>query len=1205
MKYMIVAGQPLHITEYNIEQEINEGGFELWGDLDLTYEELCTLRDNIKAELKKHENKLSSICNPFPHVWTTYMVFFMRYEYNYYFWKALASALAVEISSNDYSYLADCAKRMFSKHKMDYSEALEERRKNIAPILYEAGLPPESNLDDLFYVLYYDSHKVFDPQLIIDDLLERRSYIIRKPLRRFLSRFRDGRAIDYILDVRDAMLAVEQSKSQTSRYINNYVDWRNEEKTKKTSGNSKGKEYQLRPYLYFDIGKKGLCLVLPRTVMQNEWVEEANWQIKGDNGYEKTIACNITGFEGKRATQTLEIPVPTSKKYSITLEYSDGLTEKSEHLPEVDGIENDHVTFFNANGRLVKTNYLLWPYLILLIPQSIEITIADQLSIVDQHYPITSSGEFRILSATPIGSEAVLCYKAGEREFRLNMRPQINLSLIGQTLFHLDNEMNLFTEIPTLNVTADGAMELNDLELRVGGKSIPVFIEPEAENAFRIDQLFGSEVCQYGTYSIRLYQHNRFLKQVEFSYVPDIKTNYTSYVLWLSADQRTQKQQFFFQKLKDWDLDFTGCSVSSDDSQYTVEAPAHLSSIQMRLVSIKDTFSFDCTIELPIRPLEAEIIGSDGTLLEVVTGKPYRTGLGAINDSIEIWLAMRTFGPYRSEAYQIRLRTINGIEQSEMIKLTQNGAGNINLSSFSDTLNNCPLPAEIEIICNGDESRTATVVIVTEKLAMERQVYYKSSTSWILLSEEDSGKDIDIVRFGFNPAAVHIPYSQSFKQELKGNTWNVYQYPGTLKDGIYIVSGSKQQSIFAFEYDMDYDLKPDNNILLVKGKRPEDEKGAGQLLENTVKSILFKKPIDYSAINSYTLKELNDYDIELLVALSYFLSSKQVSQAVKKSIVQVMHYVTRKVLSPENRCRIVELLVELKASHEVFDICMREYSLMLLDSSCDNPQMLASQMENYSSEISLLLLMDANKPIKDCISREKYLDLIGRDAIQSMIRVTVKSTPERVKEEIRKFLREEKGCKVRITLDSDITGNQEIITGMIVIVNDKGIPKLDLSKKTDSGVYFCQIKYVDQYINWYKSVHDRNENIKEDIDKEMIGVVNASYEHIERCIKELESDSELGDMTAQYHTALNARFQRGVSTIKLTTNSFPRYFYLQGLAAYLTKLPSERKDLGESRKYGLRFMTRALVIAPRLSRRDIMMAGTYVYLKRKEALLCQ
>lgn len=112
--------------------------------------------------------------------------------------------------------MGEITRASFKKYGFDYSDVKDERRVNIEPIIYEAGLPPESCLDDLFYILNYDTHSIFDPELFIEDLTEKRSYQIRKPMLKFFNRLKD-RAAEYVLEVRDAMLCVEQGMQNETR----------------------------------------------------------------------------------------------------------------------------------------------------------------------------------------------------------------------------------------------------------------------------------------------------------------------------------------------------------------------------------------------------------------------------------------------------------------------------------------------------------------------------------------------------------------------------------------------------------------------------------------------------------------------------------------------------------------------------------------------------------------------------------------------------------------------------------------------------------------------------------------------------------------------------------------------------------------------------------------------------------------------------
>lgn len=137
--------------EQNIQEEISK--HEFWGDLELTYDETEILKDKISAILNNSSVDIAYMCKNYPHAMTTYMVFFVRYKYDVNFWGALAKELSIDIPSYLHEEMGYCARKMFTKYKMDYSDAKEEARINIAPIIYEACLPPESSLDDLFYVM--------------------------------------------------------------------------------------------------------------------------------------------------------------------------------------------------------------------------------------------------------------------------------------------------------------------------------------------------------------------------------------------------------------------------------------------------------------------------------------------------------------------------------------------------------------------------------------------------------------------------------------------------------------------------------------------------------------------------------------------------------------------------------------------------------------------------------------------------------------------------------------------------------------------------------------------------------------------------------------------------------------------------------------------------------------------------------------------
>ena len=1207
MQKTILSGQSLNTIEKNIEAEISN--YEYWGDLELSFDELEVLKERLQAVLSQDGVTISYICRNYPHAVTTFMVFFVRYKYDVNFWRALGDEMGTEISVNQHSEIGACAKRMFAKYKMDITDTRDEPRQIIAPIIYEACLPPESSLDDLFYVMSYDAYKVFDPQLIIDELIDMRSYKIRKPMFRFLSRFKDDRAVDYLLEVRDAMISAEQRNARHSRYLGNYTEWKEREKSKAVVTNRKNQEFQTRPYLYFDNGNKGLCVVLPRTVMATEWIEEVAWTIKGTNGFEKTMYCRVMGDEGRRYTDTLAVSVSASEKYTIHMEDTEGLDDNSSRDWEIDGVSPGKILYFNSNGRQVNANYLLSPYGVMIVPKDTEIKNTRSVDVSEQYYP-TNTAEYRVVSITPIGNDAYLTYGTRSESHTLSARPQISMSLEGNTLFDL-KDSNIFTAIPVLHISVEGTVMTGGIEVRIGDISYPIEISEGEVCSIELSKIASSEVKQYGTYSVRLYQMGRFLKQMEFSFVPQIKTNYTSIVKWPDKSLRKDKKTFRFNMIDDWEMEFEGCTVTRDEKEYTIEVPSNAGFVPVVLKSLQESFVFKCEMDLPINPFEAEILDGEGNQIENVTDRSYKTGIDWLLENHK-WLTLRAFGEFRDKNFAVRIRSANGVEQTECVHLTQNGAGNVDLSVFNDTLRNCPLPAEIEIVCEGNDEKTVSIMIVTEKLAMESQVKYKNGEkrSIIILDLKDDGKDIDVVRFGFHRKDVHLPYSESILG--KSGKTRGYLYPGRLEEGIYVISGSVEQTVFEFEDDNSVELTQGNNVILVgrNGKANTEindiktwltlfvgdvlSTDSNTDLTDTQSYRIFKKTCQ---LDSLEKAAFDDRDIEKLVALAYLKNGKIVNTK-KEQISRCMRTVSSKFLQRGDRYRIIELLVEMEAPQEVFDSCVSDYALLLFYSDRSNAKELAGKVETYSVELSMLLMMRADGSIRDCVWREKYRDLIGRDAIRKLVAVPDEEDTESIAEEQKKFLREIKGNRVRIHLDDEIAGNEEAIQGMIVW--DTKYPMLDIKKKPEYGVYFGRIKYVDQYVNWYKNSHDKKGNMKPEKYQLMSDAIRNYAMEIEKAFGLLERDKSLSRTSKQYMRALQARC-RGNST----SFSYSRFFYLQGLAAYLAKLPSNREDLDDIRVVGIRFMEAAYVVAPRLSQRDILMAETYSYLKRKEEMLCQ
>lgn len=1204
MNKQITIGQNLQEIEALIQNEVSV--CEFWGDLGLSVGEFDALGDHIRSALSRSLSGVDLMCKSYPHCMTTYMVFFAVYKYDYNFWGALADDLKTPIPQPQQENLGYCARKMFGKYSMDYSEAKEEARKNIAPIMYEACIPPDSSLEDLFYVLSYDAYRAFDPQLIIDDLIDMRSYAIRKPLLRFLSRFKSDRAIDYLLEVYDSIISAEQRNSIHSRYTDSYYDWKEKEKSKSGISIRKDKEHQTKPYLFFDEGRNGLSIMLPRIIVESEWIDTAKWTITTKKGFNRTVECKVFGDEGRRFTDVISVSVPAEELYAVKLLDSEVFDDKPMKQWEVFGIPSDKPVWFNNNGRQVNANYILNPYGILVLPSSIRLS-TQEVSIEEQYYP-NKTDSYRVVSVTPLGSNAQLTFDGQGKHIELLSRPQINMELKGKHLLGVKSS-NLFTEIPALIIEVEGAVNKDSLELHVGNSTYPVVLNGDTTTINLLDCTHG-ELVRYGTYSIRLYQRGRFVKQVEFYYIPSIQSNYLPTMFWPSDRKELNEiKTLRFKRLKDWELAFDGCNVNCDEDNYMVDVPSSVGALSVDLQSMSDDFAFRCSFELPVNPFEYDILSLQGEVIEK-SSKLYKTDVKNLTGN-ELWLSLRTFGDFTDKEYKIALRTVNGIDQEESIKLNNKGAGNLNLSAFYDTIRNSPLPLELVLICEDFPDNPISIVYVSESNSFTNPVKSRigENKDHVLVDVEDDNKDIDVLRFGFNKHTVHLKYEDS--KLSKTGLLRGYPFPSRLTEGIYIVSGEKKESIFDVEDDsISFDIR--NNIMHVRCPKEDKQiKTSKHLLDYVFNEVLNKttgdelmESLSYkiltnpSMLKQIEIVQMDDVDIERMVALAYLFNGK-IEKHKKEILSTLMRSISVSLMKRGDRYRMIELLTELDAPQEVFDTCLRDYSLLLVYSDNPDRQVLAGKVERYSPELSMILMMSTDGSIRDCMWREKYIEIIGKDAIKHLLSVPYAENVEEANIEIRKFLREEKDNGVEINLDDQIAGNVEAIQGMIGY--DKWYnPTFDISKKPDYGIYFGRIKYVDQYVNWYKNTHDRNQEMYPELRKMMVDAVEQYGDQLLKCIEDLDSHHELKRMTKQYMRGIGERTEPGISK-----SSYAWFFYLQGIAAYLTRLPVGHAEYDKKRVIGIKFMSVASVIAPKLSQRDILMAQVYIYLKRKEESLCQ
>ena len=1219
MLNQITDEQSLDKIEKNIDTEIV--GKQFWGDLEVIPVEYDVLKNLLKEFLHSSGGSVSQLCKRYPNCLTTFLTSLVKFRFNYNFWGLLSEELSIPVYGPVENKIGECARSTFEKYGFDFSDVKDERRINLEPILYEAGIPPESSLNDLFYILSYDAHTIFDPQLIVEDLIDMRSYKIRKPMLKFLRRFKEDRAVEFVLEVHEAMLCVDQNRTGDSHYIANYEVWKGNERTKESISNRKKQEYQTKPYITFENGDHGLCMLLPRAILKDEWIESVQWSIEDESGFETIKQVEVRGDEGQRYVDSLTVPIVPAERYIVKLLDNEKLEANAILDWEIEGVRKDECVFFNCNGRLINPSYLPQPYGIMIYGKEAGILESMGLIVNHQNYPHSSS-EYEIVSIEIVNNQnSFLSYRQKGKPTSLVCRPWVDIIVKGDTLFSLPitDEYHLFTEIPLVEVQTEEGSMVSGFELRLGNtrRNIEEFFSGGVAKV-SLEKYFREELQEFGTYSIRLYQNDHFIRQVEFSYLPAIETNYSPVLIWPKSLTNTSHRRLTFAVIQNWEIEFTGGTVIKDN-KYKVEFAGNIGYLSLKIISTNERKKQEYSVKLPINPIECCLWDDQGQPIDENSRKTIRMGLDKLQND-DYWLHLNSYGNFTGKSFSVLLRSVNGIEQIVPVQMGQKSCGNLNTNIFRDTMANCPLPCRLEVACEGDTEHAIPILTITDTVSLEsRPMVFQGSKIAIVKHLSLDGASLSLLRFGPDHVKYHIPFSSSSIRQLKSNNktvpGRVYRCDENILPGIYHIESSKAQeteSLFDSDDNQEFGLTHGNETIFVSTRdRTLPILTIRDWLDQLIWDILScGQSKDLSDRPSYLMidkllslekQELTTDDYEKLIILAALAQAK-CANSKKEMIYDCIHRLSEYFLDSHMRYQIVLLLDKIDCSRELFEICLNHYNLYLFETGREDAISLAGRIEERSLALSMLLRMSANDSIRNAIWREKYIDLLGKEAIRSLLAVPGKDDPNVIAEEQKKFVREKGNSEVRIHLSPDISGEMTPIQDMLVISYGKTF--LDLKKKPDSGLYFDHIRYVDQYVNWFKLNYDSRQEMLAKTRSRINHTVQNYCVELVKQKKILLKHPIIGAILKEYDSALRSRSEDD-PTSDLSTCKLPRYFYLQGLAAFMSRLPANQPDYNEAIHIGEQFMANAILIAPRISRRDLIMASTYIYLKRKEAKLCQ
>ena len=273
--------------------------------------------------------------------------------------------------------------------------------------------------------------------------------------------------------------------------------------------------------------------------------------------------------------------------------------------------------------------------------------------------------------------------------------------------------------------------------------------------------------------------------------------------------------------------------------------------------------------------------------------------------------------------------------QEAPLRIAANGEGICSLDVFYDTLQNCVLPAKFEIRCKDYPEHGIPFMIISDKASLKDFPVYSPKYNAIAVYQSDGHREMEFTRFG----QEQLTYLITENEWVDKQNFSLHILRHDLPAGIYTLTDNESMDIFQLERDFSANLKQEVPSFL---KKSDDSKSYAQhsihsVLQDLLNTIFRQREsqdldnnLHIGQILSHEIelvkqRELNDFEIDLLIALGFLVNSK-ISKSRKNVIINCMKVISEEVLSGIDRTRIIRSLTSMHCSQAVFDTCNSSYS---------------------------------------------------------------------------------------------------------------------------------------------------------------------------------------------------------------------------------------------------------------------------------------
>lgn len=1192
---MLHKAMSLKLMEAILDSKLEE--CELWSDLHLTEEEYDILTEKIRCAIltvNRYKGYLS-LMNAYPVCAVTQIVYFTFYRYRDEFWIPWAQTLDFEF---DPAYTRSIGSKVIDQFQRRGFRFDEDGYKYITPIMCQTGIP-YAHLDDLFDAVYAENRMSIDAEALVRDLQGWKSYMLHRPVQRFIREY-PAKAANLLADANDlvqsevASLCIDEDCDPT--LVKKFDEWKKQSDAHERIRRQQ-QDYPI-PVLSFSDDGRGICLRLPSVTAKNEYISYFRWLITAENSLDiMEISSKLLRDANRLYSREHLISVTPAASYMVQL--YDDINNRPLMERMVPGFLDASYAIFDSKGRRVTDDYLPATEAYLVKKKNACTVTVESCNTVETSLPANCSGWEAMLIA-PENQRAFLEVSDGNYAKILRMRSNIHTEFLDERFLFdqipYGGNLSLYTELPKLQIWLDEGAAIQEMSVRIRlrqtGERVVLQEPGKFSGSMCIDfmECFG-RAC-FGVYDIRIYEKKYLRKNLMFAYVPYVPYTFANLHPWPTHFSNSHRTGFEYQHSDRIEIEVAD-NVGSDLTHRNGQDWVTL------------------TLDIPITEIKGQItFGTDGGELTLPWVKRVRnftwsiwkegdTALANCHETLMLtdvdmnvgkyWLSMWINRDYIDDAPQILLvGKGKQIKQVMRANLSAQGRCTLPLDAFAATLEETVLPVDIVAQFYAAGKNYEIVLAHISEAVILPKLKYRLNVE-ACCAELSWSSDAE-----FSEGLVTIKgiTEPDFQQDLElsglsandTNTRWIKQLPFTMKPGIYKLEQAAEDDFFFDNNGYRPPKLQQENILTV------DQASMGAAAQKSVGAFLKFCIFNSSSLsnleklekflNRYHQKLVNDIDESICRIMTCILANyADEMDNISRKMIHLVELVMEYFVSGAMRTQLMKWILDYDLTSAQKKLCFRMMDMYLADRN-EAVDLTSADIENLmyvAPEFGLLWMLRTEQPVG---LYNKLCATVGRDALKTMLLFPNLEAPwERSVQE----LLAGKSRAVKIKLNKNLIGRSQQFQDMFEWGSSNEMPHLEMSRRPESGIYFCGQTYCDLLIYWY--LKNRKAGI---FDTDYKAWFAQAYIEMDQLMTKFRKTRF--DIIGEIIVAAESR------RIDRNYNGFFPLFYYSCIAALLQTMIYHRQIDPVQCTHTRKFLLHLMKLFPELIKRDMLMCELLFYL---------